>query len=304
MADRVMAGSLGLKGDWLLGEDGWKDDMDVNLLKLSTLAMPIAKDHVAATPGSPTEGDVYIFTAAHPTQANKIAVYDEAAWHYFTPAIGWMCYDTTAAEQKQFDGTAWVIFASGGGGSLPVGGTVGQVLTKDSSTDGDATWHTPASNKFELIFLPSRNEPPTANFATLNVRNNHPVLQFDTTTQEVAIFSGVLPSIYTGAGLVVEAIWTAASATSGTIGWDVSIERIGVSQDIDSDSFATAQTITAATVNATSGIPSKTSVNISSGADMDSLVAGEAFRLRVRRDVANDTATGDAELLAVIVREQ
>jgi hypothetical protein len=35
---------------------------------------------------------------------------------------------------------------SGGNGiSLPVGGTVGQVLTKNSSTDGDASWKTPAS---------------------------------------------------------------------------------------------------------------------------------------------------------------
>jgi hypothetical protein len=31
-----------------------------------------------------------------------------------------------------------------GGGSLPTGGTTGQVLTKQSSTDGDADWETPA----------------------------------------------------------------------------------------------------------------------------------------------------------------
>jgi hypothetical protein len=36
---------------------------------------------------------------------------------------------------------------------------------------------------------------------------------------------------------------------------------------------------------------------------MDSLAAGEAFRLRVTRDAASDTATGDAELLAVVLRE-
>jgi hypothetical protein len=37
---------------------------------------------------------------------------------------------------------------------------------------------------------------------------------------------------------------------------------------------------------------------------MDSLAAGEAFRLRIRRDVANDNAAGDAELLSVTMREQ
>jgi hypothetical protein len=31
----------------------------------------------------------------------------------------------------------------GGGGSLPAGGTTGQVLTKDSNADDDASWHTP-----------------------------------------------------------------------------------------------------------------------------------------------------------------
>ena len=29
----------------------------------------------------------------------------------------------------------------GGGGGLPVGGLVGQILAKNSSADGDATWH-------------------------------------------------------------------------------------------------------------------------------------------------------------------
>lgn len=30
--------------------------------------------------------------------------------------------------------------SGGGGGSLPLGGTSGQVLTKQSATDGDAGW--------------------------------------------------------------------------------------------------------------------------------------------------------------------
>jgi hypothetical protein len=154
-----------------------------------------------------------------------------------------------------------------------------------------------------IVFKPNDNEPPTANFATLAARNNHPKLDFDQTTQETAIFSSVLPTWYSGGGLTVEVWWT-TTVTSGTVGWDVAIERIDTgSLDIDADSFAAAQTITAATVPATSGQVTKTSVAISSGANMDSLAAGEAFRLRVRRDVANDTAAADAELLRVVVRE-
>ena len=104
--------------------------------------------------------------------------------------------------------------------------------------------------------------------------------------------------------LAATAADAATSATTGTVGWDVAFERIDASSlDIDADSFATAQTITAVTVPGTSGQVIKSSVAISNGANIDSLAAGEAFRVRVRRDVANDTATGDAELLRVVVRE-
>jgi hypothetical protein len=46
------------------------------------------------------------------------------------------------------------------------------------------------------------------------------------------------------------------------------------------------------------------SVTCTAGAaGTDSVAAGNKFRLRVRRDVANDTAAGDAEIHAVVVRE-
>jgi len=161
-----------------------------------------------------------------------------------------------------------------------------------------------ASGNTLLIFRPLDNEPPSANYATLDLRNGHPVLNFDTTTQETAIFTGVLPRTYAGGGITVYVHWAAATATSGTIGWDVTFERIGTAQDTDSDGFATAQTVTAATVSATSGIASITNVAVADGSTgTDSMTVGEAFRVRIRRDVANDTATGDAQLLAVELKE-
>lgn len=158
---------------------------------------------------------------------------------------------------------------------------------------------------WQMQWSPLMNEPPTSNPATIDTRNSRPCLDFDPTTQEIAIFSAALPADYGGGGLTVSLYFAATSATSGTGGWDVSIERIDASSlDIDSDSFATAQTVTAATVPGTSGQILKSSVNIASGSDMDSLAAGELFRLRIRRDVANDTATGDLELLGVMMVEQ
>lgn len=155
-----------------------------------------------------------------------------------------------------------------------------------------------------LSFHPYGNEPPASAYATLDTRNGHPVLDFDDTTQEAAIFTGILPRHYGGGGLTVYVHWAATSATSGTGGWDIAIERIGNgSQDVDSDGFATAQTVTAATVPGTSGNVAITSVAITDGANIDSLAVGETFRLRIRRDVANDTATGDLELFGIEIKE-
>ena len=162
-----------------------------------------------------------------------------------------------------------------------------------------------ASGDTLASFFPTAYEPPATNYATFSVRFQRPVLQFDTTTQETAIWSGLMPRHYAAGNLIVEVTWAAATATTGTIGWDVTFERVeeGV-LDVDADSFATAQTITAATVPGTTGITDHTSVTCTAGATAtDSIAAGELFRLRVRRDVATDTAAGDAELYAVEIRE-
>jgi hypothetical protein len=188
-------------------------------------------------------------------------------------------YDHTTSGLAATDVQAAIDEIAGGGGG------------------GGTTW--------QLTFRPFDNEPPSSNYATLDLRNQRAVLDFDTSTQEAAIFTSVLPNDYGGGGITVDVFFSATSATSGTIGWDVAVERIDASSlDIDSDSFATAATVTAVTVPGTSGQILKSSVNIANGSAMDSLAAGELFRLRIRRDVANDTATGDAELLAVSVREQ
>ena len=155
-----------------------------------------------------------------------------------------------------------------------------------------------------IVFSPLHNEPPASNAATIDLRNQHPVLDFDTTTGEIAVFSSVMPRSYAGTtGVTVYVHWAASSATSGTVGWLVGFERIGTALDIDADSFAADNTITAVNVSGTSGTIVITNITFTDGADMDSVAVGEAFRLKVTRDVANDTAAGDAELVAVEIKE-
>lgn len=162
-----------------------------------------------------------------------------------------------------------------------------------------------ASGATLAIFTPHGAQLPATTYATFNTRNTHLVLEFDTTTQETAFFAGVMPRSYSGGNITVYVGWMAASATTNTIGWGISFERMAdAGDDMDSDSFANEQTITAATVPGTTGVIKVTSVTVTAGATgTDSIAAGDGFRLRVRRDVANDTAAGDAQLLWVELKE-
>lgn len=162
-----------------------------------------------------------------------------------------------------------------------------------------------ASGDTLAIFTPQANQPPATNYAALALRNNHLVLAFDTTTQQTAIFAGVMPRNYSGGGVTVYLRWMAASATSGTGGWDVTFERdADAGDDMDADSWATAQTVTAVTVPGTSGVIKVSSVAITAGAaGTDSITVGDGFRIRIRRDVASDTAAGDLHLMDVEVKE-
>lgn len=155
-----------------------------------------------------------------------------------------------------------------------------------------------------LEFFPFSNEPPSSNFATLDLRNYHPTLDFDASTNESAVFSAIMPQHYSGGGVTVYLHYAMTSATSGDIDWDVAFERIGdQQQDIDSDGFAAVNSVDNTTVPATSGLVDVVSIAFTDGADMDSVAAGELFRIKITRDAASDTATGDAELLAVEIRE-
>ena len=175
-------------------------------------------------------------------------------------------------------------------------------------TDVEAMSATAATNlkKWQIVFRVTANEPPAASFATLDTRNNRAVLDFDAAAIEVSYFVGVLPSSYAGGGVNVKLIWAATSATSGNVAWNTAFERIPASGlDLDSDSAAAANAAVVAT-DAVSGETTETTIAHSSGSQMDSLAAGELFRLQVSRSASDgsDTMTGDAELVAVIVTEQ
>lgn len=163
-----------------------------------------------------------------------------------------------------------------------------------------------ASGSTLLTFAAAAYEPVSSG-ATPDTRNGHLVLDYDDTTDESAIFSSVMPRNYSGGGITVYVHYAMTSATTGKVRWDVALERVGDSQqDIDSDGFATAQSINVAAVPGTSGYVDIVSAAFTDGAQMDSIAVGEGFRLKVTRvpsDTSNDTATGDAELRWVEIKE-
>ena len=164
-----------------------------------------------------------------------------------------------------------------------------------------------ASGDTLVVFTPLSNEPPSTIYATLDTRNGHPVLDFDGAADEEAVFTAMLPRSYIGGGLTVYLHVAFTSATSGSAYWQAAIERIDdASLDIDADSFASFVGA-AGNPNATSGKTTLVTLTFSSGAAMDSLAAGEMFRLKVRRDAdgsaGTDDVTTDAELVLVEVKE-
>ncbi len=157
------------------------------------------------------------------------------------------------------------------------------------------------------VFLPTDNEPPASNYATLDTRNAHPCLDFDGATDEEAVFTGIMPRNYANGGITVYLHVGFTSATSGNAYWQVAIERMDdASLDLDADSFAAFQGA-AGNPNGTSGALTLVTITFTNGAQMDSLVAGEMYRLKVRRDadgsVGTDDVTTDGELYGVEVKE-
>lgn len=148
---------------------------------------------------------------------------------------------------------------------------------------------------------PRDNQAPSVNFAPFDTRNSVLVLDFSAgTANKSAVFTGVIPeAAVLTSGLIVRLLWTATTATTGNCRWGVQFEKMNTS--IDSDSFDVATELNAS-APASSGLPKVTEITCTT---IDSLVAGDFFRLKVYRDsidTANDTMAGDAELIAVELR--
>lgn len=123
-------------------------------------------------------------------------------------------------------------------------------------------------------------------------------LAFDASTEEQVCWTLRMPADYASAP-VLKVQYKMASATTGGVAFEARIAAVsdGDAQDVDAKAFAAANVGTA-TVPGTAGHLDEVSITMTNA---DSVAAGDFVVVYLNRDPAHasDTATGDAEVLAV-----
>lgn len=162
------------------------------------------------------------------------------------------------------------------------------------------------------IFTPLHAELPASGGAEqseiVTDTGERPVLLFDDTADETAIFSGVMSRAYAGTtGITVDIYGAMASAnTTDDVVLDVALELLAVNTGMGAggSDFAAVNSVTVTADDSADDL-FKATVTFTDGADMDAVAGGSPFRLKITRDADNgsDTAAGDFQLIAVEIRE-
>lgn len=171
-----------------------------------------------------------------------------------------------------------------------------------------------ASGDFLWGWEARHNNPPASSIATPawilatgdTPQHPIPVLEFDPSTQEYAIFNGWMPDHYGGGGVTVEILWTSQLGAAANVKLDVAFKRINDGGTaLASTTFAAVNTTTVAH-NGTAGSPNADTITFTDGADMASVAAGEFFSLLFTRDSADAADTmnsNDLQLIGIRIYE-
>ena len=176
-------------------------------------------------------------------------------------------------------------------------GAVADWTSGENFTEGSST----PANHGTLTAL------PVLCAATLDVRNNKLVLDFDAASNEVAMWQGFMPRHYDGSGLTITVGWMATTATTGDTSWKIFLMSVtDDADDLDVKNFAAPNEKTDVDVASASGEVDYFTITFTNGADMDSIAAGEMFYILLMRDAqdgTNDDMAGDAEVVFMEIQE-
>lgn len=167
-----------------------------------------------------------------------------------------------------------------------------------------------ASGDSLLVLGPLNGYGPDGNFATFveiagGQSERVPALAFDDTTNEFVDFHCVMPEHYGGGGLTLTVIFAAAAAT-GVVRWEAGFQRWADDTVDIGGAHPYAYNHVEGVVPSAVDEVAYDDITFTDGADMGSVVAGDAFLLRFRRQNSGLTGTnltGDARLLAIHVKE-
>jgi hypothetical protein len=162
-----------------------------------------------------------------------------------------------------------------------------------------------ASGNTLITFSAQNMQQPGSSFAFLGTRNTHPIVVFPDAGDKAALFGSLLPRHYSNSGVIITLMWAAISVTPAQVcRWAAAFERLeAAGTDIDADSFGTEKTADGNPVT-TSGALIYTTLTFTNG-ELDGIIAGEAFRLRIRRITTgvSGNMVGNAQLVFVSIRE-
>jgi len=150
--------------------------------------------------------------------------------------------------------------------------------------------------------LPSANEYGAADAAMFATRTGIPMLVFTQDVSDDAIWTLKMPQHYSASPTGIDVLLEVTSpATTGNMDWDVALMRL-TAQNIDTAAFATAISVDNTNVSASVGIPIIVTVSLLA-AEMDAVVRGDLFSIKITRDGSPDTTADDLQLLSVEIRE-
>lgn len=146
------------------------------------------------------------------------------------------------------------------------------------------------------------NRPPSADFATVDMRGDFVVLDFDDSTEEQAQFQAVVPSHFAGGEIEALLTWTTSSAVTGNCKFEVELVHFAVGDNLDSPPAASGSSQVTTAAPATSG---DIVVAVSDSIAVTGLAAGDVLQVLVNRQAADvaDTLVGDVELISLELRE-
>ena len=163
------------------------------------------------------------------------------------------------------------------------------------------------ANTFEINFTADAWIPPATAHPDRGVIQNRVYLAFNDETPETVYSQAFrMPAEYAAGTVKFEVGYIMATATSGTVEWEVAVEAVTDADALDLDTASGWDTVNTgtATVPATAGYLDVITVTLT---NKDSVAAGDMVRISLSRDAddaTNDTATGDARVLWCCLYEE